>query len=101
MTPLETFRREVQRSPWRNDPQFGQKFDQNARDINKLLEQSESAMNRKTDGNKAFKENRYDDAVKAWAEARSLWEQAGVVGHHTAVLFSNEANCRRRMKDLE
>jgi len=101
MTPLESFRREVANSPWRGDPQFSQEFDKTANEINKLLEQSESAIKLKDEGNKAFKEHKYEDAVKAWADARSKFANVGVQGHHMAVLWSNEALCRRRMRDLE
>mmetsp|Transcript_16709 Transcript_16709/g.47541 ORF Transcript_16709/g.47541 Transcript_16709/m.47541 type:complete len:446 (+) Transcript_16709:60-1397(+) len=101
MTPLESFRREVQNSPWRQDPQIGKKFDQTAGEINKVLEQSESAMKSKDEGNKAFKEKKYEDALKAWAEARRKLGIAGVQGHHVAVLWNNEALCRRNMRDLE
>lgn len=101
MRPLETFRREVARSPWRSDPQVGPKFDKNAQEINRLLEQSESAMQLKVDGNKAFKDRKYDDALKAWAEARGIWDKTGVHGHHVAVLWNNEALCRRKMRDVE
>merc|ERR1712045_106948 len=43
----------------------------------------------------------YDAAIKAWADARSRWAMAGVQGHHVAVLWNNEALCRRRMRDIE
>jgi len=101
MRPLETFRREVARSPWRTDPTVGPKFDKNAQEINRLLEQGESAMQLKGDGNKAWKDKKYDDALKAWAEARGIWDTAGVQGHHVAVLWNNEALCRRKMRDVE
>merc|ERR1712242_411928 len=43
----------------------------------------------------------YQDALKAWAEAREVWKKAGVGGHHMAVLWNNEATCRRHMGDLD
>jgi len=101
MRPLETFRREVARSPWRTDPTVGPKFDKNAQEINRLLEQGESAMQLKGDGNKAYKALKYDDALKAWAEGREILDKAGVHGHHLAVLWNNEALCRRKMRDVE
>jgi len=101
MTPLETFRREIARSPWRTHAEIGAKFDKNARVIHVLLEQGESAVKDKDTGNKAFKEKRYEDAIKAWKEARETWEKADVRGHHTAVLWNNEALCRRQMDDAK
>lgn len=101
MTPLETFRREIARSPWRTHETIGKKFDSTARAIHVLLEQGEQGMKLKDLGNKAFKEKRYDDALKLWAEARDVWAKADVRGHHLAVLYNNEALCRRTMGDLE
>lgn len=100
-TPLESFRQEIARSPWRTDPQVGDKFDKNARVIHILLEQAEEAVKQKDVGNKAFKEKRNDDALRAWKDARGTWEKAEVVGHHSAVLWNNEALCRRTMGDDE
>eukprot|EP00933_Yihiella_yeosuensis_P025435 TRINITY_DN19759_c0_g1_i1.p1 TRINITY_DN19759_c0_g1~~TRINITY_DN19759_c0_g1_i1.p1 ORF type:complete len:253 (+),score=76.28 TRINITY_DN19759_c0_g1_i1:68-826(+) len=101
MTPLETFRREIAQSPWRNDEKMGKKFDQTAKVIHTLLEQGEQAVKLKGIGNKAFQEKRYDDAIKQWAEARGIWEKADVRGHHMAVLWNNEATARRHMGDIE
>lgn len=100
MTPLETFRREIARSPWRTDEKIGRKFDATAKTIHTLLEQGESAVKLKQLGNKAFAEKRYDDALKLWKEARETWEKAEVQGHHVASLWSNEAICRIRMGDM-
>lgn len=93
MTPLEIFRREVARSPWRSDETWGPKFDQTATKVYKLLEQAESAVDRKNDGNKAFKANKFHDALLHYEESRKIWEASDVRGHHVAVLFSNEAQC--------
>merc|ERR1712150_94640 len=101
VTPLEAFRRDVARSPWRTDEQLGKKFDKTAQLIHTLLEQGEQAVKQKDIGNKAYKEKRYEDALKAYAEARSIWEKADVRGHHMAVLWSNEATCRRSMNDFD
>jgi len=103
MTPLETFRREIARSPWRDDAQIGKKFDKTAKLVHVLLEQGEQAVKCKNLGNKAYAEKppRHEDALKQWAEARSIWAKADVRGHHTAVLFNNEATCRRNMGDIE
>ncbi|CAE8628392.1 unnamed protein product, partial [Polarella glacialis] len=100
MTPLETFRREIARSPWRNDENIGAEFDKTAKTIHILLEQGESAVKLKQTGNKAFAEKRHEDALKAWGQARQTWKTANVRGHHTAVLLNNEALCRRQIGDL-
>ncbi|CAE7608341.1 RYR1, partial [Symbiodinium sp. KB8] len=100
MTPLESFRREIARSPWRTHEQIGRKFDETAKSIHLLLEQAEEAVKLKQTGNKALKEKRYDDALKAWRHAREIWKKADVSGHHVAVLWSNEAICCRQMEDL-
>jgi hypothetical protein len=101
MTPLETFRREIARSPWRSDEKIGAKFDRQAQTIYTLLEQGEEATKLKQQGNKAFKEKRNEDALKAWAQARKTWETAEVRGYHMAVLWNNEALCRRQTGDAE
>mmetsp|Transcript_8364 Transcript_8364/g.15227 ORF Transcript_8364/g.15227 Transcript_8364/m.15227 type:complete len:443 (+) Transcript_8364:63-1391(+) len=101
MTPLESFRREIARSPWRSHEQIGRKFDETAKSIHLLLEQAEEAVKSKKTGNKAFQEKRYEDALKAWKEARDTWQKAGIAGHHVAVLWSNEATCRRQMNDFD
>lgn len=101
MTPLESFRREIARSPWRTDEKMGVKFDKTAKVIHMLLEQGESAVKQKNIGNTAFKEKRNQDAIKAWAEARDTWTTAGIRGHHMAVLWNNEALCYRNMADHE
>jgi len=99
MTPLETFRREVARSPWRSHEQIGAKFDETAKRIHTLLEQGERAVRLKNDGNAAFKRLKYEDALKAYAEARAVWLAADIRGHHSAVLWSNEAACHRKTED--
>mmetsp|Transcript_151601 Transcript_151601/g.263365 ORF Transcript_151601/g.263365 Transcript_151601/m.263365 type:complete len:460 (+) Transcript_151601:47-1426(+) len=101
MTPLETFRREVSMSPWRSDPTFGPKFDKTARSIYTLLEQGEAAIKYKVTGNKAFAEHRYDDALKAYEDARKVWQTANIRGHHVAVLWSNDAQTYRKMEKWE
>lgn len=101
MTPLESFRREIARSPWRTDEKIGKKFDQTAKTIHVLLEQGEEAVKQKGIGNKAFQEKRYEDAVKAWKEAKDIWKTADVRGHHMAILLNNEATCRRQMGDFK
>merc|ERR1719183_1965406 len=97
MTPLETFRREIARSPWRTHEQIGKKFDQTAKVIHMLLEQGEEAMKKKDAGNKYFKAKKFDEAIAAYAEARRIWTAADVRGHHLAVLWNNESTCRRQM----
>lgn len=99
MTPLESFRREVSMSPWRNNEQFGAKFDETAKRIHTLLEQGERAMSLKADGNNFFKKSKYPDALKAYSEARAIWQKADIRGHHSAVLWSNEATCHRKLED--
>merc|ERR1711881_552923 len=99
MTPLESFRREIARSPWRTDEKVGPKFDKTAKTVHVLLEQGEQAVKLKNLGNTAFKEKRHADALKQWAEARSIWEKADIRGHHVAVLWNNEALCHRQMGD--
>jgi len=101
MTPLEAFRRDIARSPWRTDEKIGKKFDATAKTIHVLLEQGEQGVKLKQLGNKAFAEKRYDDALKAWTEAREVWQKADVRGHHLAVLWNNEALCCRQMGDLD
>lgn len=101
MTPLETFRRQIASSPWRSDPNVGQKFDKNAKVIHTLLEQGEQAVKLKTQGNKAFAERRYEDARKLYAEARGIWKTSDIRGHHSAVLYSNEAACYRKIEAWE
>merc|ERR1719295_1623605 len=104
MTPLEAFRRDIAglESPWRTDEKIGKKFDATAKTIHVLLEQGEQGVKLKQLGNKAFAEKRYDDALKAWAEAREVWQKADVRGHHLAVLWNNEAWCRSQyMGDLD
>lgn len=101
MTPLEIFRREVARSPWRSDEQWGAKFDQTASKVYKLLEQAESAVGRKQDGNKAFKGNKFLDALEQYEESRKIWEAADVRGHHVAVLWSNEAQCLLKLGEWD
>lgn len=100
MTPLESFRREIARSPWRSNEQFGRKFDATAKVIHTLLEQAEEAVKHKKSGNKAFQEKKYDAALEAYKKGLETWQKADVRGHHVAVLCSNEANCRRQTGDL-
>jgi len=99
MTPLETFRREIAMSPWRNNEAIGKKFYKMSEDIHKLLEQGEQAVKLKRQGNQAFKEKRWDDSLKLYAEARKVWEVAQVRGHHSAVLWSNEAAAHKNKED--
>eukprot|EP00913_Durusdinium_trenchii_P033959 g31787.t1 len=73
MTPLESFRREIARSPWRTHEQYGRKFDQTAKVIHTLLEQAEEAVKQKQIGNKAFQEKRYDAALEALQVWCLLW----------------------------
>jgi len=101
MTPLEAFRKDIKMSPWRSDPQYGAKFDKTAKAVHTVLEQGESAMKLKVQGNKAFGEKRYQDALKAYADARKVWEAAGIRGHHSAVLWSNEAACYKKTEEWE
>lgn len=101
MTPLESFRREVAQSPWRSDPQMGERFDQTARSVYTLLEQAEKAMQLKARGNKSFSERKFDEALADWAEARRIWEKADIRGHHTAVLWSNAATCYKKCGDVD
>jgi len=101
MTPLETFQREIARSPWRTHEEIGKQFDKTARIINTLLEQAEKAVKLKDKGNKAFIEKKSEDALKAWKEAHEVWKKADIRGHHEAVLYSNEALCLRKMGDIE
>lgn len=101
MTPLETFRRQIASSPWRSDPTLGQKFDKNAKVIHALLEQGEQAVKSKGQGNTAFGERRYEDALKFYSDARQTWEIMDIRGHHSAVLWSNEATCHRKLEAWE
>merc|ERR1719436_294635 len=70
-------------------------------DIHLILEQGEEVVKLKNLGNKAFGEKRYQDALKLYADARKVWEKAGVRGHHTAVLWSNEATAHKKLEDWE
>jgi len=99
MTPLESFQREIQNSPWRRDPNVGPKFDQTAAAVNRLLEQSETAVKKKNEGNQLFKVSKYSEAIRLYAEARKIWLAADIRGHHVAVLFSNEAACHKKNKE--
>jgi hypothetical protein len=99
MTPLESFRREIARSPWRQDPSVGPKFDKTAQTVHVLLEQGETAVKRKNEGNKVFKDTKYKEAIVKYAEARKIWEAADIRGHHMAVLWSNEATCHKKLED--
>jgi len=99
MTPLEAFRRDIAMSPWRTDEKIGPKFDKTAHQVHTLLEQGERAVKRKHDGNTAFKEKKYEEALKSYGGARQIWEDAGIRGHHTAVLWSNEAVCHKKMEN--
>jgi len=101
MTPLETFRREIAMSPWRNNEAIGKKFYKMSEEIHKILEQGEKAVKLKQDGNKAFGEKKYEAALKSYAEAKKVWEIAEVRGHHTAVLCSNEAAVHLKLEDWE
>jgi len=101
MTPLETFRREIQRSPWRTHPEVGPKFDQTAKMVHSLLEQGEEAVRLKGQGNKAFSDGRYPDALEAYARARKIWDTAKIRGHHVAVLWSNEATCYKKASEWD
>merc|ERR1712086_764297 len=101
MTPLESFQREIRDSPWRRDPDVGPKFDKTASAVNTLLEQSETAVKRKNEGNQAFKVSKFPDALRLYAEARKIWEAADIRGHHVAVLFSNEAACYKKIKEWQ
>jgi len=96
MTPLESLRREVAMSPWRTDKKIGPMFDKTAETVHVVLEQAEKAVNLKNKGNKAFQDKRYTDAIKAYTEAREIWTAADIRGHHTAVLWSNEARCHMK-----
>merc|ERR1711871_1205611 len=91
-TPLEAFKREVAQSPWRMDPNIGQRFDQTAQSVYALLEQAEKAVKLKQDANKKFSEKDYEGANKMYTEARRIWEAASIRGHHLAVLWSNQAH---------
>lgn len=101
MTPLESFEREVKKSPWRQDPTMGQDFDRTAKLVHALLEKAMEAMSYKQRGNAAFKEFRFADALKDYSEARRIWKLADVGGHHMAVLWSNEATCYKKLGDAD
>lgn len=102
LTPLEGFRQEIARSPWRGEESLGRKFDKTAKAIHKLLEMGEEAVKLKQEGNKAFtaKPPRYEEALKKWQDARKIWDLANIRGHHMAVLWNNEATCQRRMGNM-
>lgn len=101
MTPLEAFRRQIAKSPWRQDAQIGERFYKMSQDVHKLLEQGEEGIKLKIQGNRAFAEKRYADALRLYAEGRKAWEAANVRGHHTAVLWSNEATVHKKLEDWE
>eukprot|EP00446_Apocalathium_sp_SHHI-4_P030840 CAMPEP_0177233374 /NCGR_PEP_ID=MMETSP0367-20130122/43833_1 /TAXON_ID=447022 ORGANISM="Scrippsiella hangoei-like, Strain SHHI-4" /NCGR_SAMPLE_ID=MMETSP0367 /ASSEMBLY_ACC=CAM_ASM_000362 /LENGTH=448 /DNA_ID=CAMNT_0018684105 /DNA_START=1 /DNA_END=1347 /DNA_ORIENTATION=+ len=101
MTPLETFRRQIAMSPWRNDESIGKKFYKMSEDIHLVLEQGEEAVKLKNQANKAFSQSRYPDALRLYADARKVWKTADIRGHHSAVLFSNEATVHKKMEDFE
>jgi len=101
MTPLEAFRREIARSPWHTDEHIGKEFDRTAKAIYTLLEQAEKAIEVKGAGNKAFAKKQHEAAIKEYTEARSIWEKAQISGHHSAVLWNNEATCCRLLGNME
>jgi len=101
MTPLESFRRQIAKSPWRQDPKIGERFDKMSQDVHRLLEQGEEAVRLKVAGNSAFGERRFDDALRLYADGRKIWEAADVRGHHTAVLWSNEATVYKKMEEWD
>jgi len=101
MTPLESFRREIARSPWRSDEQIGPKFDKTAKLIHQLLEQGEDAVKAKKRGNTAFGERKFAEALDAYADGRRILEKADIRGHHMAVLWSNEATCFKKTESWE
>eukprot|EP00405_Crypthecodinium_cohnii_P051014 CAMPEP_0206601116 /NCGR_PEP_ID=MMETSP0325_2-20121206/46369_1 /ASSEMBLY_ACC=CAM_ASM_000347 /TAXON_ID=2866 /ORGANISM="Crypthecodinium cohnii, Strain Seligo" /LENGTH=436 /DNA_ID=CAMNT_0054112889 /DNA_START=64 /DNA_END=1371 /DNA_ORIENTATION=- len=101
MTPLEGFRRQIAMSPWRNDPNIGAKFYKMSEEIHLILEQGEEAVKLKNQGNKAFGEKRYADALRLYDQARAVWKKANVRGHHSAVLSSNEATIYKKTEEWE
>jgi hypothetical protein len=88
-------------SPWREDTRTWETFSKEAEAVSKLLGEGERAMELKAKGNKAFQSKSYEAALDAWANARTVLVEAGIDGHHLAALWSNDANCRKKMGDIE
>merc|ERR1712217_747386 len=99
MPLLDAFREGMRTSPWLEDDEIGEEFKATSQKIYDLIAAADQAMKMKAKGNKAFTANNHSEALEHWASGRSSLEKGGLAGHHMAVLWSNEANCRKKMGD--
>merc|ERR1719401_1022025 len=91
----------MRRSPWLQDEKIGPEFQKTSQKIYELLSAADAAMKAKAKGNKAFGDNKYEEALQAWCTGRKALEEQSLTGHHMAVLWSNEAMCRKKMNDID
>mmetsp|Transcript_101122 Transcript_101122/g.291084 ORF Transcript_101122/g.291084 Transcript_101122/m.291084 type:complete len:450 (+) Transcript_101122:62-1411(+) len=101
LTPVDAMRDALRSSPWLLDNEIGPEFKKSAENIHTLISAADGAMRSKAKGNKAFNDGSYEAALAAWGEAREILRKHKISGHHVAVLCSNEANCRKKMGDLD
>lgn len=99
--PFDGFRGGIRSSPWLEDDEIAPMFKATTDGIHALMLAVDEAFKQKQAGNKAFQERRYKAALAAWAEARSHLEKEDVTGHHMAVLWSNTANCSKKIGDFQ
>mmetsp|Transcript_83398 Transcript_83398/g.241345 ORF Transcript_83398/g.241345 Transcript_83398/m.241345 type:complete len:461 (-) Transcript_83398:46-1428(-) len=101
LTAVSACREALHSSPWLQDPTIGEDFRLTAEKLHRLLTVVDEAMQLKAKGNTAFSGGKHERALEAWGSAREKLDGAGLSGHHLAVLWSNEANCRKKMGDIE
>lgn len=101
LSAVDTWRARKDSSPWLEDERTWKDFPTAAKAIHKTLTTTADAMEQKDAGNKYFKAKEYDRAIQAYAGAREKLDKAGMVGHHMAALWCNEANCCHQMGNIE